>query len=112
MYRLRPNPKRSLTVSLALAVGATLALLWLLGGARSPVAQAANLSFPGCAPTLQGCIDGAANGDTIVIAPGIYPESLTLNKAVSLTASVLGDCQPQVGCWIPPICPRIHTCTC
>ena len=33
---------------------------------------------------LQTCIDGAASGDLIVIDQGVYTESVTLNKAVSL----------------------------
>ena len=49
---------------------------------------ATEYAFPGSAPcnsTLQACIDGASDGDTIVIAAGTYVTSFTLNKAVNLT---------------------------
>jgi len=50
--------------------------------------------YPGLAPcntTLQACIDGSANGDSINIAPGFYNTSVTLNKAVSLIGAGVGS---------------------
>jgi hypothetical protein len=67
---------------LALAAG----LLLIAGGpARPALAAPASVTFPGCAPTLQECLDTAAEGETIVVQPGTYTTSLTLSRAVSLT---------------------------
>src|SRR5579859_7784841 len=70
-----------------LGAGAALVLLVVAGRPARP-AYAATLTFPGCASTIQGCIDGASPGDTILISAGAYTESLTLSKAVSLTGAL------------------------
>jgi predicted outer membrane repeat protein len=62
------------------------ALIVTLAALNNPAAQAHRLnSIINCAGSIQTCIDSAIDGDTIVIAAGDYTESLTLNKAVSLT---------------------------
>jgi predicted outer membrane repeat protein len=38
-----------------------------------------------CASSIQACLDGAHDGDTVVIPAGTYTESLTLSKAITLT---------------------------
>jgi nitrous oxidase accessory protein NosD len=38
-----------------------------------------------CAGSLQACLDAASDGDTVIIPAGTYTESLTLNKAITLT---------------------------
>jgi predicted outer membrane repeat protein len=84
------SPMRWLAVALttALALGAAALLLVVT---RPPVVWAGGVfSYPGGAPcdtTLQACIDGLATGDTINVAPGIYTESVTLNKSVSLVGA-------------------------
>ncbi|MEP7356157.1 MAG: hypothetical protein ABI847_02830, partial [Anaerolineales bacterium] len=78
---------------LGLSVGAgllALAAALLLAAARPAFAapDSAQLNYPGISPcdtTLQACIDGAADGDTILIAAGSYTESFNLNKPISLT---------------------------
>ena len=72
---------------LVLGTGATLVLLLLASEPARP-AYAGTLTFPGCAATIQGCINIANPGDTILISAGDYTESLTLNKAVSLTGAL------------------------
>lgn len=50
-------------------------------------APTATRTYPGAAPcntTLQACIDGSIAGDAINILPGVYVQSFTLDKAVSL----------------------------
>jgi hypothetical protein len=38
-------------------------------------------------PTIQSAINAAVNGDRILVAPGVYNETLTIAKRVSLTGS-------------------------
>src|SRR5512143_2012026 len=48
------------------------------------------VQYPGAAPcntTLQACIAALPTGETINILPGVYVESITLNKRVSLIGS-------------------------
>ena len=62
-------------------------------GRGGPVAQAATLSVcpVGCPYTsVQAAIDAAATGDTIVIAPGIYPAQLTI-RGTALTLQGSGS---------------------
>jgi predicted outer membrane repeat protein len=40
-----------------------------------------------CQPTIQNAINAANPGDTIVVPPGVYTESLTLSKPVSITGA-------------------------
>ncbi len=52
---------------------------------QSTVVRASGASpYPGCGATLQDCIIGLFDGDSIAIAPGVYTESVTLDKAISL----------------------------
>ena len=77
-------------VSMALTIG----VIGAIGLALNPAAQAraaVTHDWPGLlppcnTPSLQQCIDGALvlPGDTIHIKPGVYTQSITLAKAVSL----------------------------
>lgn len=63
-----------------------LGLVVLLGALllRAP-ADAAILLVPGQYPTIQGAIDAAASGDEIELAPGVYPEAVTVaGKTLSI----------------------------
>src|SRR5690349_3892996 len=68
------------------ALAAFILLMAIGGPARQ--AYAGTLNFPGCAASIQECIDLANPGDTILISAGNYTESLTLSKAVSLTGAL------------------------
>ncbi len=60
--------------------------LWLLAGLLDSLTPAQAMSIvvnPG--DSIQAAIDNAQPGDTILIQPGLYTESLTLSTAVSLT---------------------------
>ncbi|HIP71094.1 MAG TPA: hypothetical protein EYH05_06830 [Anaerolineae bacterium] len=62
--------------------------LWLLAGLMTWLTPAQAMSItvnPG--DSIQAAIDNAQPGDTILIQPGLYTESLTLSTAVSLTGS-------------------------
>ena len=67
-------------------------VLWLLGyppviradpGSHPLLNNFTVGSSPGCS-TIQACIDNASGGATIFIPSGLYVESITLAKAVSL----------------------------
>jgi len=102
---LRTNPVFNVSKRLPAArlIGAgglglllVLAFLWLLQPARPAAAAVSGTSrtFPGAAPcdtTLQNCINGSTDGDTIDLQSGVYTESLTLNKAVSLIGAGAGS---------------------
>ncbi|MCI0577232.1 MAG: hypothetical protein L0331_13655 [Chloroflexi bacterium] len=69
-----------LATALVIPTMAMFALFRLVGAAEAGGVIIVN---PG--ESIQQAIDGAAAGDTILIMPGTYTESLTLNKPVSLT---------------------------
>jgi hypothetical protein len=67
-----------------------LACLVLLVGVCTfaPVAEAATHYVPDNYATIQAAIDGAANGDTIMVRPGTYVENINFNgKAVTLKST-------------------------
>src|SRR5262249_52101423 len=49
-----------------------------------PFAQAALLRVPRNYPTIQAGITAASAGDTVLVAPGIYAESITMKPAVQI----------------------------
>jgi uncharacterized repeat protein (TIGR01451 family) len=82
------------------AVWLSLSFVVLIGSALTQVerAQAAPPAMPltiwtvpgACGVTIQACINNAsvAPGDTLLISAGIYAESLTLSKPISLTGAL------------------------
>src|SRR5205085_425284 len=68
--------------------GAGALMLLLVASGPTGRAYAGTLTYPGCASTIQACIDLANPGDTILISPGNYTESLTLSEAVSLAGAL------------------------
>ncbi|MFQ5654784.1 MAG: right-handed parallel beta-helix repeat-containing protein, partial [Planctomycetota bacterium] len=51
-------------------------------------ASGATRQVPADFPTIQAAIDAAADGDTVLVAPGIYPETISfLGKAIALVSS-------------------------
>lgn len=57
-------------------------------------ASAADLPVPSkLYPTIQSAIDASADGDAILIAPGVYPETLRIEgKAITLVGTGAGLC--------------------
>lgn len=55
----------------------------------APVTNAqATIHVPGDQPTIQAGINAAANGDTVLVAPGIYVEKIDfMGKAITVTSS-------------------------
>lgn len=69
-----------------LTLAACAALLW------SVVAAAAVIRVPSDHPTIQGAIDASSNGDTILVAPGLYTGTGNTNllfggKAITLSST-------------------------
>src|SRR5215471_2526966 len=47
------------------------------------------INVPGDQATIQGAINAANNGDTVLVAPGTYTENINFNgKAITVTSSV------------------------
>ena len=54
-------------------------------------AHAATIYVPDDYPTIQGAIDAAANGDTVIVRTGTYRENLDfLGKAITVTSELVG----------------------
>ncbi|MBI5567613.1 MAG: hypothetical protein HY870_22130 [Chloroflexi bacterium] len=79
------KPIKTIGAALILStIGIALMLVFVRHVTSAPTATR---TYPGAAPcntTLQACIDGSIAGDVIYILPGVYVQSFTLNKAVSL----------------------------
>src|ERR1051325_4218525 len=54
---------------------------------RPPAANAAIRRVPADYPTIQQAINAAVNGDTVLVAPGVYTENINfLGKAITVTS--------------------------
>jgi nitrous oxidase accessory protein len=53
--------------------------------AHLPQVRATDRQVPDVYSTIQAAVDAADPGDTIVVAPGVYPESVTVEKSLSIT---------------------------
>lgn len=71
-------------LSLMLTIAIPVIALVVLFGFVKPAYAAILIVGTDCL-TIQGCIDNATGGDTILIPAGSYTESLTLNQPISLT---------------------------
>src|SRR5947207_6502047 len=60
----------------------------LILGLMPHTARAATINVPAGQPTIQAAINAASNGDTVLVAPGTYYESIYfLGKAITVTSS-------------------------
>jgi hypothetical protein len=90
---MRRLAHRSAAVALAVAAGllACAALMVAAAGPAWAAPTAETRNYPDasapCDTTLQACIDGSTDGDTILIAAGTYITRFTLDKAVSLVGA-------------------------
>ncbi|MEW6745436.1 MAG: right-handed parallel beta-helix repeat-containing protein [Planctomycetota bacterium] len=66
----------------------TLSVVPVVFALLSPNAECRVIHVPADTPTIQGAIDAASDGDTVLVAPGIYPESIDfLGKAITVQSS-------------------------
>ena len=66
----------------------TSCLLAIFVMAVAPVASAVIINIPGDYPTIQEGINASSDGDTVLVAPGLYLETVTIeNKNILLTSS-------------------------
>src|SRR5258708_34423331 len=80
--------RRLLACGLTLAMGFAAALMLLLLTARSARQAEAVLPvsvYPGCAPSIQLCLDAAAPGQTLLVQAATYLTSVTASTSASLT---------------------------
>lgn len=82
------NLARTLEVVLRLTAGAILTLSIFALASDSAMAEGAILHVPADQPTIQAAINAAANGDTVLIAPGTYFENINFSgKAITVTSA-------------------------
>jgi hypothetical protein len=58
-------------------------------------ARAATIHVPADRPTVQAGIDAAKDGDVVLVAPGIYRESIKLHKTITLASRFLETGNPS-----------------
>ena len=84
--RLKPWPLRMILLLYKLAYSAAMAAA--LSMIAVPPSQAATINVPAGQPTIQGAINAASNGDTVLVAPGTYRENINFEgKAITVTSS-------------------------
>jgi len=70
--------------------GQIVAVPLLLGLATLPVAAATTIHVPADKPTIQAAIDGAANGDAVLVSDGTYMENIDFKGKAITVKSVNG----------------------
>ena len=69
----------------------SLILLFIAG-----FAAAATLNVPVPYSTIQAAINAAADGDDVLVAPGIYPETIDFSSAAACTVMSTNPIDPNV----------------
>jgi plastocyanin len=86
-----PTRRSIRSVGITLAAAMLASLLVPLGAANAAVTRRVPQEYA----TIQAAIDASASGDTVVVAPGVYPGTVTISKSLTLVGEIFDTADPR-----------------